>query len=89
MKSILIAVIAFSLIAKVLIHAHLNKKHGNQSETLGPPGMTSVSYFLPYMNDVQPLYEREKRVCNLLYVILVVSIALTILHSLLTGTKLS
>jgi hypothetical protein len=46
MKAVLIGIIAFSLIAKILIHADLDKKH-KRFEGLGPPGMLNPYYFIP------------------------------------------
>ena len=87
MKAVLIGIIAFSLIAKILIHADLDKKH-KRFEGLGPPGMLNPYYFIPYWNDVEQRFQKQKNVCNLLYYAALISIALVVLYSVITGTRL-
>lgn len=79
MKELLIGIVLVSLLAKIGFHMHLDWKH-DRFEGFKPAFMQPIANFFFYVMDVKEKFEFEKKVCNILYIILISSIVATFFY---------
>jgi hypothetical protein len=76
MKYLFSLLVLASLFTKIGTHMHLDWRHG-RFKGFAPASFQPIEYFLFYVKDVRVEFKLEKKICNIAYVILLVSMFLT------------
>lgn len=66
MRNLLIIIMTISWIVKMGIHYHLDLKSGRRTG-LPPADMIPIHYFFPYVEPLDKMYLKERKVCNFFY----------------------
>ena len=80
MKILLILIVSISFGLKVILHIHLDLRH-RRFKGASPAGMYPITYLLFYTDLVKKTFEKEKSICNLLYIVSLISSLLCLIFS--------
>ncbi|CAN5672489.1 hypothetical protein BH11BAC3_BH11BAC3_03640 [soil metagenome] len=75
MEILLSMIVMITLFVKVGIHIHLDKIH-ERFTGFAPSSMQPIKYFFFYIEKVRKDFETEKKICNISYLVLIISIIL-------------
>ncbi len=76
MKILFSLIILASLFVKIGTHMYLDWRHG-RFKGFGSAFSQPIEYFLFYVEEVRGEFKLEKKICNIAYVILLLSMFLT------------
>lgn len=78
MKALIIVSGMLAFFIKLAIHIYLDIKN-NRSKGLKPANMLPFLYFFPYMEEVKPAYQTQKKLCDLFYILFILLVAYSLI----------